>query len=63
MLNSSSASTDGSSWSFVRHFALTADESLSVGFAAQSPTGEGCSVRFEQIAYEAARLADLRSGD
>ena len=34
----------------------------SVGFAAQSPTGEACAVAFEDISYEAARLDDLRSG-
>ena len=56
------ASTDGSNWSFIRHFALEGGEP-SVGFAAQSPTGEGCAVTFEQIAYEAARLGDLRSGE
>ena len=57
------ASTDGSSWSFVRHFALEADAEPSVGFAAQSPKGEGCAVTFEQIAFEPVRLGDLRSGE
>ena len=57
------ASTDGDRWSFVRHFDLDGDGDLSVGFAAQSPTGDGCAVRFEHIAYEATRLGDLRSGD
>jgi regulation of enolase protein 1 (concanavalin A-like superfamily) len=56
------ASTDGSSWSFIRHFALEAGSEPSVGFAAQSPTGDGCAVAFEGIAYTAARLGDLRSG-
>ena len=57
------ASTDGSDWRFVRHFALDSDAEPSVGFAAQSPTGDGCAVRFEQIVYEARRLEDLRSGE
>lgn len=57
------ASTDGSGWSFVRHFALEAGSEPSVGFAAQSPTGDGCAVTFERIAYEATRLGDLRSGE
>ena len=56
------ASTDGSSWSFIRHFALDARDTTSIGFAAQSPTGDGCAVRFEQIGYDAVRLGDLRSG-
>jgi regulation of enolase protein 1 (concanavalin A-like superfamily) len=56
------ASTDGSRWNLVRHFALDLDDEPSLGFLAQSPTGEGCTATFERIAYEAARLADLRSG-
>jgi hypothetical protein len=56
------ASTDGTSWSFVRHFGLELKGEPSIGFAAQSPTGDGCSVTFDRIAYEATRLGDLRSG-
>jgi regulation of enolase protein 1 (concanavalin A-like superfamily) len=57
------ASTDGSNWSFIRHFALETGGEPSIGFAAQSPTGEGCAVTFEEITYRAARLGDLRSGE
>ena len=57
------ASADGETWTFVRHFALDADGASAVGFAAQSPTGDGCTVTFEQIAYHAAGLGDLRSGE
>jgi regulation of enolase protein 1 (concanavalin A-like superfamily) len=56
------ASTDGSDWRFVRHFALEPANDLSVGFLAQSPTGAGCAVQFDQIVYRPERLADLRSG-
>jgi uncharacterized protein len=56
------ASTDGGRWSLVRHFALDGDGEPSVGFLAQSPTGEGCAVAFEWISYRAERLGDLRSG-
>ena len=56
------ASTDGDRWSFVRHFALGGAGEPSVGFAAQSPTGDGCAVAFERISYRAERLDDLRSG-
>jgi regulation of enolase protein 1 (concanavalin A-like superfamily) len=56
------ASTDGSTWRFVRHFALEPAAGLSAGFLAQSPTGAGCAVRFDQIVYRAERLGDLRSG-
>ena len=56
------ASTDGGSWRLVRHFALDTDVDPAVGFLAQSPTGEGCSVTFDEIRYSAERLIDLRDG-
>jgi hypothetical protein len=46
----------------VRHFALGGGREPSVGFLAQSPTGDGCAVAFERIEYRADRLEDLRSG-
>jgi regulation of enolase protein 1 (concanavalin A-like superfamily) len=55
------ASTDGTTWRLVRHFALEEDKPR-VGFLAQSPRGRGCSVRFDEIALKPGRLADLRSG-
>ena len=57
------ASTDGTTWQFVRHFALDTGGALQVGFVAQSPTGDGCTVTFEDIRFEPRRLADLRSGE
>jgi regulation of enolase protein 1 (concanavalin A-like superfamily) len=56
------ASSDGYEWHLVRHFALGGDVEPAVGFEAQSPTGEGCEVRFEEIRFEAVRLRDLRDG-
>jgi len=56
------ASTDGSRWRFVRHFALEPADGLAVGFLAQSPEGSGCAVTFDEIAYRPERLTDLRSG-
>jgi regulation of enolase protein 1 (concanavalin A-like superfamily) len=57
-------STDGAMWHLVRHFALGSDSApLKFGFLAQSPTGEGCTVRFDTIAYEERNLTDLRSGE
>jgi uncharacterized protein len=56
------ASNDGRHWQLIRHFGLC-DAAPRVGFLAQSPRGEGCSVRFEEIRFAATRLADLRSGD
>ena len=54
------ASTDGRRWELVRHFALDGDPEL--GFLAQSPTGEGCEVTFDELSFSAERLADLRNG-
>lgn len=54
--------TDGATWHFVRHFTLGALAGLRIGFAAQSPTGQGCTARFDAIAYRAGTLPDLRSG-
>jgi regulation of enolase protein 1 (concanavalin A-like superfamily) len=57
------ASTDGSAWRLVRVFSLgqsTAEHQI--GFEAQSPTGQGCTVDFDQITFSTERLADLRDG-
>jgi regulation of enolase protein 1 (concanavalin A-like superfamily) len=57
------ASTDGAQWELVRHFALDSEHELAVGFLVQSPLGEGCTARFDEIAFAPVRLADIRSGD
>jgi regulation of enolase protein 1 (concanavalin A-like superfamily) len=54
------SSVDGAWWSFSRHFALDGD--VEIGFVAQSPTGEGCVVRFTDVHFEQRTLADLRDG-
>lgn len=55
------ASTDGLTWRLVRVFRL-GDRRPDVGFEAQSPTGEGCTVIFDEIRYVPGRLADPRDG-
>jgi regulation of enolase protein 1 (concanavalin A-like superfamily) len=55
------ASTDGTNWQLVRYFALGEVEPA-VGFLAQSPSGEGCTASFAEIALERTRLRDLRNG-
>jgi regulation of enolase protein 1 (concanavalin A-like superfamily) len=55
-------SSDGSEWQLVRYFGFDDQAGISVGFLAQSPTGEGCRVSFDEIRYEAGGLTDLRSG-
>jgi uncharacterized protein len=56
------ASKDGRDWKLIRHFTLGDGVEPAVGFEAQSPTGDGCEVRFEEIRFEARRLLDLRDG-
>ncbi len=58
-------SPDGVRWRFLRVFRLgTAEEleGLRIGFAAQSPLGEGRVAEFAAISLEERRLADLRDG-
>lgn len=57
------ASTDGVDWALVRVFSLgDAVAEHRVGLEVQSPTGEGCTVRFADVAFAAERLDDLRDG-
>jgi hypothetical protein len=56
-------SPDGRFWHFVRHFTLGQVEGLTIGFSAQSPTGQGCQVSFSEIQYIPGALADLRNGE
>ncbi|MBO0869262.1 MAG: DUF1349 domain-containing protein [Micromonosporaceae bacterium] len=55
------ASTDGRSWTFVRHFEIGSD-SARIGFESQSPKGTGCTAVFDEIRFATARLGDLRDG-
>lgn len=56
-------SLDGKYWNMVRYFTLGKVENLRVGFEAQSPTGEGCTVIFSEIAYRPDLLKDMRTGE
>jgi regulation of enolase protein 1 (concanavalin A-like superfamily) len=57
------ASTDGKWWTLVRVFRL-ADRVAEhrIGFEAQSPTGDGCTVTFDDIQFARQRLTELRDG-
>jgi uncharacterized protein len=57
------ASSDGQAWDLIRHFPLTGDEGVSIGFLAQSPTGAGCTARFKNVRFSPQRLGDLRNGE
>ncbi|WP_066584632.1 DUF1349 domain-containing protein [Cellulomonas timonensis] len=57
------ASLDGEVWRLIRFFALDDPAgALQLGFEAQSPTGDGCAIAFDQVAFTQARLGDLRDG-
>jgi len=57
------ASLDGRAWQMIRVFLIdepTAHDAI--GFEGQSPTGEGCTVTFDEIRFVPERLVDLRDG-
>lgn len=57
------ATTDGRTWQLIRVFTLGSDLAAHrVGFEVQSPTGDGCTVTFDRIAFSSERLHDLRDG-
>jgi regulation of enolase protein 1 (concanavalin A-like superfamily) len=57
------ASTDAKTWTMVRVFSLGAAVTGHwIGFEAQSPTGDGCTVTFDDIRFSRQRLEDLRDG-
>lgn len=59
------ASRDGAHWTFVRVFTLDGAEAAGgtlVGFMAQSPVGEGCTVTWDRIEFRPRGLTDLRDG-
>ena len=63
------ASTDGDWWRLLRYFSLGSDDpgamsanAVTIGFLAQSPTGQGCTAAFEQVAFRAGAPSDLRDG-
>lgn len=56
------AGADGRTWSLVRHFRLESDLPAQIGLMAQSPLGEGCTVRFDQFAIVERTLGDIRDG-
>ncbi len=55
-------STDGAVWHLVRVFALDGLVDARVGFEGQSPTGEGCTVRFDDVRFTTERLENQRDG-
>jgi uncharacterized protein len=56
-------STDNASWFLIRHLQFDMRGPLHVGFLAQSPTGEKCSVTFGDIHYSNRKIKDPYSGN
>src|SRR5690242_1404967 len=57
------ACVDGQTWQLIRYFSIDDDAPRArIGFEAQSPTGEGCAVTFDEIRFVTERLANLRDG-
>jgi regulation of enolase protein 1 (concanavalin A-like superfamily) len=56
------ASFDGTTWRMIRFFTIDDPSAVSIGFEAQSPTGDGCAVTFDDIRFTRERLGDLRDG-
>ncbi|MET8960511.1 DUF1349 domain-containing protein [Streptomyces sp. NPDC004096] len=57
------ASLDGKVWRMIRFFTLDDTSTpASIGFEAQSPTGDGCMVTFDDIHFTRERLRELRDG-
>ena len=57
------ASLDGKTWPMVRFFTMDGTSaSAAIGFEAQSPTGEGCVVTFDDLRFTRERLGNLRDG-
>jgi len=57
------ASLDGNTWQMIRFFAIHDTSATAfIGFEAQSPTGDGCVVTFDDIDFTPVRLQELRDG-
>lgn len=56
-------SENGEKWFGVRGFRLNRTDNLRIGFSAQSPTGDGCSVEFSEIDLQERKLKDFWKGD
>ncbi|WP_141501193.1 DUF1349 domain-containing protein [Paenibacillus luteus] len=53
-------SIDGEQWKMVRYFGMDAPQELKVGVVAQSPIGEGCKVKFENLLVTPGLIGDVR---
>jgi len=56
-------SEDGITWMLVRHLYFDFKPGFKVGFLAQSPEGEKCEVKFDNIKYIAKKIVDPYAGE
>lgn len=56
-------SLTGKDWLLIRHLQFDLPQGFAVGFLAQSPTGESCTVTFSDITYEAKKIKDPYAGE
>jgi len=56
-------SLNGANWFLVRHFQFDVTKTLYVGFLAQSPVGENCTVKFQDITYSKKKIKDPYLGE
>ncbi|GGA84574.1 DUF1349 domain-containing protein [Puia dinghuensis] len=56
-------SMEGRSWFLVRHLQFDSTAPLKIGFLAQSPTGQHCTVLFSHIHYSTKKIGDPYLGE
>jgi regulation of enolase protein 1 (concanavalin A-like superfamily) len=55
--------SDGKTWRLLRTFPYEEFNNLRIGFYAQSPKGESCTVSFEDIQYRGTKFTDFFTGE
>ena len=56
-------SANNKNWFLVRHLQFNSSRDLRIGFLAQSPEGNSCTVKFSDIRYESKRINDPYLGE
>jgi uncharacterized protein len=56
-------SLDGKKWNLLRTFPYSQFENMRIGFYAQSPKGESCTVEFNEIRYKGEKFTDYFTGE
>ena len=56
-------SANGIKWFLIRHLQFDTKPEFEVGFLAQSPTGNKCSVKFSDIKYLSKKISDPYTGE